>query len=141
MKQQDNGNGYLFVPLCKDGAVHQKYIHTLVLEHFGPPKPSPRHECNHKDGDKSVNDIGNLEWVTSSENNIHAYSTGLRKKPNLHGEKNPRAKLSSKDILMIRHLYNGGMSRAEISRRFEISWTQSADIVSGKSWICISEGL
>lgn len=33
---------------------------------------------NHKDGDKHNNDLNNLEWVTTSENCIHAYKTGLR---------------------------------------------------------------
>lgn len=38
---------------------------------------------NHKDGNKINNDISNLEWVTYTENLLHAYQTGLRNE-NIH---------------------------------------------------------
>lgn len=34
---------------------------------------------NHKDGNKKNNHVENLEWVIYSENNLHAYKTGLSK--------------------------------------------------------------
>lgn len=33
---------------------------------------------NHIDGSKLNNNAANLEWVTCSENHLHAYATGLR---------------------------------------------------------------
>lgn len=56
--------------------IRNKYIHRLVAEtwldnHLGK-------ECvNHVDGNKLNNNVDNLEWVTSSENHIHAIDTGL----------------------------------------------------------------
>lgn len=138
----DNSNGYKFIGLRSDGKTFYVYVHQLVLKEFGPQKPSMNHEVNHKDGNKNNNHIDNLEWVTSSENKKHAYNTGLRKKPNLHGHKNPMSKLSDKDVIAIRELFNSGKkNRAEIGRMFSVSWTQIDYIVKGKSWSCVVEGL
>lgn len=35
---------------------------------------------NHKDGNKLNNNASNLEWVTSSYNNKHAFDIGLKRK-------------------------------------------------------------
>lgn len=54
------------------------YVQQLVVAAFyGPPK-GDRDQVNHKDGDKHNNYFKNLEWVTRTENLIHAYKTGLR---------------------------------------------------------------
>ena len=73
----DNGNGYLFIrlhaPIKKN-----YYIHRLVATAF-IPNPLNLREVNHLDGNKKNNSIHNLEWSTSSQNQIHAYTTGLIK--------------------------------------------------------------
>ncbi|MEW6726901.1 MAG: HNH endonuclease [Bacillota bacterium] len=52
--------------------------------------PIVRTEINHKDGNKSNNHYSNLEWVTRSENNLHAFKLGLRRR--LRGILNPNYK-------------------------------------------------
>lgn len=72
-----NGDsGYKFVNLSKNGIVNLTNIHRLVAETF-LPKDDGKNVVNHKDGNKHNNTVGNLEWVTYSENSKHAARTGL----------------------------------------------------------------
>lgn len=59
---------YYRVQLWNKGRYRSFLVHVLVLELFGPPRPSPDHEVDHLDGDGMNNDLSNLEWVTSQEN-------------------------------------------------------------------------
>ena len=69
-------NGYRRVELRKDNRSFCKTVHILVAETYLPNKNN-KPTVNHIDGDKSNNRVSNLEWATFSENNKHAYSTGL----------------------------------------------------------------
>lgn len=59
---------------CK---VKFKKVHRLVAERF-IPNPYNKKEVNHINGNKSDNHVINLEWVTPSENCIHAVTHGLK---------------------------------------------------------------
>ena len=67
MKPQDNGKGYLFVQLCKDGKVENCRINRLVAQAF-LPNPNNLPEVNHKNEDKTDNRVENLEWCTTQYN-------------------------------------------------------------------------
>lgn len=55
-------------------------VHRLVADAFCK-RPSGKDFVNHIDGNKQNNSAVNLEWVTSSENNAHAYANGLKPRP------------------------------------------------------------
>ena len=68
--------GYLTTRLSKSGNVVTKLVHRLIAENF-IPNPDNKNFVNHKNGNKVDIRIENLEWVTHSENVLHAYKTGL----------------------------------------------------------------
>lgn len=48
--------------------------HVLVTLTFHGPKPTPKHEVNHKNKDRADNLPGNLEWVTKRQNTEHRWT-------------------------------------------------------------------
>ena len=72
LKPANNGCGYLYVKLCKNGEQNICLIHRLVAQVFiSNPQNLP--EINHKDEDKTNNKVENLEWCTTKYN--HNYGT------------------------------------------------------------------
>ena len=68
--------GYLQVKLFKDGKMYYRRVHRLVAEAF-IPNPNNLKQVNHIDGDKTNNDISNLEWCNNKENTKHGYENNL----------------------------------------------------------------
>ena len=79
LKPRANKSGCEYVNFNIDGHRSNFAIHRIVANAF-IPNPKYKPEINHKDGNKSNNKIFNLEWVDSSENKIHSYKSGDRKK-------------------------------------------------------------
>ncbi|MGH2622040.1 MAG: NUMOD4 domain-containing protein [Sphingobacterium sp.] len=67
-------HGYM---LARMGRKDSNTIHRLVATTF-IPNPENKPCVNHKNGIKDDNRVDNLEWCTYSENNQHAYNTGLK---------------------------------------------------------------
>jgi hypothetical protein len=99
--------GQMGKPLC-----------VLVLETFVGPKPTPKHECCHRDDDRSNNAVENLYWGTHAENMRDIVKNHPEK-----ARKPPRSKricgvfriLSSEEETKVRELYASGYSRRVIA--------------------------
>ena len=63
--------GYKMVRLTVNGNKKGYAVHRLVAETF-IPNPDNLPIVNHKNGDKTNNNKDNLEWVSQSQNRIHA---------------------------------------------------------------------
>jgi hypothetical protein len=76
MKQGNTTTGYLKIQFKRKGKFFN--VHRLVAIAFIENKEN-KPQVNHINGDKKDNRVINLEWVTQSENQLHAYKIGLQK--------------------------------------------------------------
>ena len=70
-------NGYVYVQLNVKGVAKTHRVHRLVASAFLSKPLDKFVVVNHKNGNKSDNNVENLEWVTPRENNLHAIREGL----------------------------------------------------------------
>lgn len=68
LKPGKDHNGYQVVHLCKDGHTKHFQVHRLVAEAF-IPNPGNLPQVNHKNEDKTDNQVNNLEWCSPAYNN------------------------------------------------------------------------
>jgi hypothetical protein len=125
----DNRYGYKRVTM--PGQV-LAYVHILVAEAF-VPNPENKPCVNHIDGVKSHNFATNLEWATHSENQQHAFDTGLQ--PSRKGDKNGRSKLSDAEVQTILKEYPErykGWAK-DTAAKYGVHPTTISHIVRGKN--------
>lgn len=92
LKPDTKKNRYQFFHLHPgDGTEKCEHAHRLVAQAF-IPNPLHKKYVNHIDGNKLNNCVSNLEWVTSSENQIHAYNVLKRTREHPIGWDNKLAK-------------------------------------------------
>lgn len=128
LKPRREAKGYVRVLLDR----RDRMVHRLVAEAFIGPPPTPAHQINHRNGVKADNHVRNLEWVTQDENMAHAAAHGLRPDP-LCGEDNPRAKLTERDVAVIRGA-RGRVTQARLAEMFGVSRSLIWNIQTGRTW-------
>ena len=55
-----------------------RYVHRLVAEAFFGAAPPFKNVVHHRDRNPANNHIDNLEWCSSSDNNLHSWRMGRR---------------------------------------------------------------
>ena len=113
-----DGKGYEMVALYKEGKARNTKVHRLVAQAF-IPNPNNYPQVNHKDENKTNNDVKNLEWCTNEYN--HNYGT-----------RNERVgKSLSKKVICITtgEIFN---SMREACRKYNISSGSMTECCQGK---------
>lgn len=123
------GKGYLKVDLRKNNETQRHYVHVLVAQHL-IDNPLNLPTVNHKDGIKINNYYKNLEWATYSENNNHAYNTGLKDR----GEDFYNAKLTEEDIIEIIINGKGSNTYQDIADMYGVTRATIRDVLIGRTW-------
>ena len=117
--------GYVQVTLSVANKQRSFRLSRLVTRAFHGEPPTVSHEANHKNGDKLNNRADNLEWVTSSQNKLHALAHGLMKLPNV--------KLTETDVRAIRAL-RGTLTYQEIGKQFGIGASNVCMVLNRQTW-------
>lgn len=131
LRPYTNECGYLKVVLY--GKLRKTFsVHRLVGLAFLEPVAGAK-DLNHINGIKTDNSLGNLEWTTSKENTVHAFSIGLRTSPK--GEFHGMAKLTSSDVREIREIRRTkGLSHPQIGKMFNVKHGTIRDLLAGRTW-------
>lgn len=120
-----NKSGYITIAIVVENKIKTTYLHRIIAEAFVSKSSENYTVVNHINGNKSDNRIENLEWVSSSINNIHALDTGLR---------STRKSMTKEFICQVLELRKKGLTIEKIA--FELKTTESKiqGITSGTTY-------
>jgi hypothetical protein len=126
LKQFPNKNWpYLYVRFTPYNKTFRS--HRLVAKAF-IPNPYNLPEVNHLNGDKQDNRVDNLQWVSSSDNSLHSYRTGL------HKPSYGNSRLTKEDVFEIRCLKYYGLNNVVLASEYGVTPTAIGDIVKWRTW-------
>ena len=128
LKYRKSSDGYWNYGLIFEKKLKFISAHRLVALTYLQIKHQKPY-VNHKDGNKSNNHYSNLEWVTPSENILHAYRTGLKSNK---GDKHPKSKLSEKLVLNLRERFkNEKLKYSDVAKEYNVRATTISKAVRG----------
>lgn len=98
IKFRKDFNGYLACNIVVNGKRVTRFQHKMLAIKF-LPNPERKLEVNHIDGNKSNNNLSNLEWTTKSENMLHSTHILGNPKPPSHKGRTGKLCKHSKPVI------------------------------------------
>lgn len=139
-----NFSGYKRVTLSPEFKVKKKYfVHRLVAEAFIPNNDISKKYINHKDFNRSNNNVSNLEWCTQSENEFHKMKNRPEIKDHLSLVNRKSNNLEKTNLIKqvneICKLISEGKSVSDISKILNIDSKRISAIKNKRLWKSISK--
>lgn len=129
LKTHVSKTGYEFA-VIQNGAKSKHFaVHRLVSLAF-IPNPKEKRFVNHLDGVKTNNNVQNLEWCTKSENERHAFKTGLKSHK---GMNHNQRKLDKKKVCEIIKLRGKETGRA-VAKKYGVQHSCIFAIWNNRTW-------
>ena len=139
MKVNYRPNGYAYFCLAAKDHQRKYTLHRMVMLTFKYFDGCENFQINHINGDKSQNFVdipdedgnlySNLEWVTASQNSLHACEYGLRSVVKI---------LTPEIVNDICSMFQSEYTIADVSRKYDISYATVQMIYEHKNWTYIS---
>ena len=112
---------------------YKKRVHNVIAKLFvHNPQPIERTCVNHINGNPLDFSVTNLEWISYSENNKHAYFIG--NKPRMRGELNGNSEYDQEIIKKAYQLFNTGLSVRKIAKQLSVPRGFLIGVFKGKTW-------
>ena len=124
---------YQAVRLGDQGKITNVKVHKLVADAWLPKTNPELTQVNHRDGDKSNNNVSNLQWVTGSGNLQHAVQTGLKQK----GEELYNSSLTDDQVHEICRLLQDNLTVKDIAERYGVTKDAIRKIRAGDTYFHI----
>ena len=122
-------DGYPIITLHANGKQTSRRISHLVAEAFIGARPNGLQVC-HEDNNRANNNFRNLRYDTPKGNCADKVRHGTL----LMGERQPRSKLTEKQVYEIRRLLAKGRTQISIARRFNVTPMAINDIRHRRNW-------
>jgi hypothetical protein len=129
IKTYFDSNGYERAVLQHGKKTKQFAVHRLVAMAFIENKEG-KPFVNHIDGNKTNNTLSNLEWVTKSENERHAFMIGLKC---LKGENHNQSKLTEAQVREIRSK-KGVNTYEALAKEYGVTKSAISSILNNRTW-------
>lgn len=128
MKTSVDKSGYVMVNLRSGSLMKRVKVHRLVAEAF-IPKVLGKQFINHIDGNKSNNEITNLEWCTAAENSKHStHCLGNKPKGRLPSE---NIKIRNDEIKQyIDSVGKDSVSKTSLVKKFSIGYSTASKLLA-----------